>query len=237
MQPTELNLHLNPVTSLDKGCPGRHLKAFSLIEMSVVIAILLILMTAGISLMNGTGAQARRAGTDMLTGMLEQARTTAITSRSNVILAIAEPGDLPATDERCRIGLFKVLGEKDWPSNTSTPIEAVLLNRWRTLETGVALIGDDVDGIYNPVGKSADEISIKYGPANRPITIKVSAVAFNPRGGLVHPAGSTPIVFRIAEGAYRNGSPKANIRADAAGPSENRLKVGRVTARPYRIDG
>lgn len=49
--------------------------------MSVVIAILLILMTAGVSLMNGTGAQARRAGTDMLTGMIEQARTTAITTK------------------------------------------------------------------------------------------------------------------------------------------------------------
>jgi len=225
------------VIPLDKGRPKRHLRAFSLIEMSVVIAILLILMTAGISLMNGTGAQARRAGTDMLTGMIEQARTTAITSRSNVILAIAEPGDLPATDERCRLGLFKVLGEKDWPSNTSTPIEAVLLNRWRILETGVALIGEDVEGLHNPIGKPSDEISIKYGPSNRPLTIKVHAIAFNPRGGLVHPQGSVPVVFRIAEGGYRSGAPKANIRADAAGPSENRLKIGRVTARPYRIDG
>jgi len=222
---------------LDKGRLKRHPRAFSLIEMSVVIAILLILMTAGISLMNGTGAQARRAGTDMLTGMIEQARTTAITSRSNVILAIAEPGDLPATDERCRIGLFKVLGEKDWPSNTSAPIKAVLLNRWRILETGVALIGEDVEGLHNPIGKTSDEISIEYGPSNRPLTIKVNAIAFNPRGGLVHPMGSIPVVFRIAEGGYRSGGPKPNIRAGAAGPSENRLKIGRVTARPYRIDG
>ena len=69
--------------------------AFSLIEMVAVIAILVILMTAGVSLMNGTGSQSRKAGTDMLGGMIEQARTTAITSRSHVVLAVAEPGDLP----------------------------------------------------------------------------------------------------------------------------------------------
>lgn len=221
----------------DKGLLKRHLRAFSLIEMSVVIAILLILMTAGINLMNGTGAQARRAGTDMLTGMIEQARTTAITSRSNVILAIAEPGDLPSSDERCRIGLFKVTGEKDWPTNITGPIDAALLSRWRTLETGVALIGGDVDGLYNPVREEKDQITIKFGTAAKPLTAQVHAIAFNPRGGLVHPSGSNPIVFRIAEGSYRGGGPKANIRKDAAGPSENRLKVGRVTGRPYRFDG
>jgi hypothetical protein len=204
--------------------------------MSVVIAILLILMTAGINLMNGTGAQARRAGTDMLTGMIEQARTTAITSRSNVILAIAEPGDLPSSDERCRIGLFKVSGEKEWPSNLAAPINAGLLSRWRTLETGVAIVGDNVDGLENPVGPNVSQITIQYGPPAKPLNVKVHAIAFNPRGGLVHPTGSIPIVFRIAEGAYRGGVPKASQRAGASGPSENRLKVGRVTGRPYRID-
>lgn len=205
--------------------------------MSVVIAILLILMTAGVSLMNGTGAQARRAGTDMLTGMIEQARTTAITSRSNVILAIAEPGDLPSSDERCRIGLFKVTGEKEWPSDLTAPVEAALLSRWRTLETGIAIIGDDVDGLENPVGPNENQLIIQYGPQASPLNIEVHAIAFNPRGALIHPSGSKPIVFRIAEGGYRGGVPKANKREGASGLSENRLKVGRVTGRPYLIDG
>ena len=44
---------------------------FSLIEMVAVIAILVVLMTAGVSLLNGTGAQSRRAGTDMLSGLID----------------------------------------------------------------------------------------------------------------------------------------------------------------------
>jgi hypothetical protein len=199
--------------------------------MVAVIAVLVILMTAGISLMNGTGSQARKAGTDLLTGMIEQARTSAITSRSFVVLAIAEPGDLPAGDERCRLGLFKV---ESWPQNPSDPVNGVLMSRWRTLETGIALIGGQVDGVDNPL--DAAEINISYG-TTKPLNVKVHAIAFNSRGGLHHPAGSTPVAMRIAEGSYRNGKATPYRRGENAAITENRMRIGRVTARPYRIDG
>jgi prepilin-type N-terminal cleavage/methylation domain-containing protein len=219
------------VISRETWHPGRGKPAFSLIEMVAVIAVLVILMTAGISLMNGTGSQARKAGTDLLTGMIEQARTSAITSRSFVVLAIAEPGDLPAGDERCRLGLFKV---ESWPQNPSDPVNGVLMSRWRTLETGIALIGGQVDGVDNPL--DAAEINISYG-TTKPLNVKVHAIAFNSRGGLHHPAGSTPVAMRIAEGSYRNGKATPYRRGENAAITENRMRIGRVTARPYRIDG
>ena len=126
------------------------LRAFSLIEMVAVIAILVTLMTAGVSLLGSTGMQSRKAGTDLLTGMIEQARTKAITSRSHVMLVIAEPGDLPSGDERCRIGMFQV---DDWPESPvgKLSMNGVLLNRWQNLNTGIALIGGDVDDVPNPI--------------------------------------------------------------------------------------
>jgi len=219
------------VISREKWHPDRGKPAFSLIEMVAVIAVLVILMTAGVSLMNGTGSQSRKAGTDLLTGMIEQARTSAITSRSFVVLAIAEPGDLPAGDERCRLGLFKV---EAWPQNSSDPVEGVLMSRLRTLETGIALIGGPVDGVDNPL--DAPELTISYG-TTKPLKVKVHAIAFNSRGSLHHPAGSTPVALRIAEGSYRNGKATPYKRGENATITENRLKIGRVTARPYRIDG
>lgn len=203
----------------------------------MVIAILVTLMTAGVSLLNDSGAQSRKAGTDMLTGLIEQARTTAITSRSHVLLAIAEPGDLPAGDERCRIGLFKV--NEDWSdaSATPSPLKCTLLNRWQTLNTGVVLIPDDVGKLPNPLDEKS-EITISYGGVKN-LSVKVHVIAFNSRGGLHFPAGSTPIALRIAEGGYRGTPKKAtpNKRANQETITENRLKIGRVTARPYRIDG
>jgi type II secretory pathway pseudopilin PulG len=231
---------------LSKTTSGAHGEAaFSLIEMVAVIAILVTLMTAGVSLLKDTGAQSRRTGTDLLTGIIEQARTAAITSRSDVVLAIAEPSEFPAGDERCRIGLFKV---KEWPNVASgsaltlTPENCVLMSRWQTLNTGIVLLGGDVqiggsdENIKNAVSEQPD-VPIAYKGGNRTFSFKVHAIAFNSRGGLRYPVGSNPIVLRVAEGSYRNKKPTANLRKGQEKPTESILKIGRVTARPYRIDG
>ena len=146
--------------------------------MVAVIAILVTLMSAGISLVNGTGSQSRRAGTDLLSGLIEQARTTAITSRSHVILAIAEPGDLPEIDERCRISLFRV--DEEWPDAAATPapLKCTQLNRWQMLNPGVVLLPGDAAG-SNPLNRN--EITIVYG-GDKNLSAKVHVLAFNSRG-------------------------------------------------------
>ncbi len=88
--------------------------------------------------------------------------------------------------------------------------------------------------IGRDVGK---EITINYGTSAKPLSVKAHAIAFNPRGGLYFPTGSTPIVMRVAEGTYRNGTPVAYKRGESQGVTESRLKIGRGTARPYSIDG
>ncbi len=217
--------------------PLRIVAAFTLIEMVAVIAILATLMTAGVSLLNDTGAQSRKTGTDMLSGLIEQARTKAITTRSNVLLVVAEPGSLPGQDERCRLGMFKVAD--NWLENPTTVKNAELLSRWQTLNTGIVLLPGDVDqDVPNPIRPAEDKITITYGGLKNH-TVKVHALAFNSRGGLSYPTGSTPVALRIAEGGYRGTPPKptANERGQEKAISENRLKIGRVTARPYQIDG
>ena len=166
----------------------------------------------------------------MLAAMIEQARTTAITSRSYVVIAIGESSDFPAGDERCRLGLFKV---ETWPDQPADPIRGVLMNRWRFLETGVVLMGGVVDELDNPMDQP--EITISYG-GNKPGTARVHAIAFNSRGGLHYPVGSSPIALRIAEGNYRMGQATPYQRGDAKIVAENRLQIGRVIGRAHRID-
>lgn len=212
--------------------------AFTLVEMVAVIAIMGTLMTVGVSLLHGTGTHARKAGTDMLSGLIEQARTTAITSRTQVVLAIAEPGDLPADDDRCRIGIFKVESWAD-PMTSPLTLKGELLSRWQTLNPGIALItGSVMDGTdITPNPMDSPQVTMTYGNANN-LSVQVHAIAFNSRGGLLYPSGSTPVAFRIAEGGYR-GSPRkamADMQTDPQATTENLLKIGRVSARPYRID-
>jgi len=207
--------------------------------MVTVIAILVTLMTAGVGLLSGTGAQSRKAGTDLLSGLIEQARTKAITSRSNVLLVVAEPGSLPSQDERCRIGLFKVAD--NWLDHPANVTNAELLSRWQTLNTGVVLLPDDVTENQKTVPNPIDpkkKITVTYG-GTKNLKVNVYAIAFNSRGGLSYPTGNTPVALRIAEGGYRGTPAKAtpNKRGTDKIISENRLKIGRVTGRPYQIDG
>lgn len=206
---------------------------FTLIELIAIIAIIVILITAGVGLVRGTGPSARKAGTDLLIGMIEQARTAAISSRTNVVLAIAEPGDLPTGDARCRLGMFKIKPE-DWPADpTGAELKGELMSRWRVIETGAALIGGEVNGTPNPI--DGPELNVIYG-GFKPVSVKVHAIAFNSLGRLLYPVGSTPVAMRVAEGIYSSGKATAYQRGDAKTISENRLKIGRVNARPYRID-
>lgn len=230
--------HFKDVISFGRFRTPTIRQAFTLVEMVAVLAILVTLLTVGVSLLHGTGSQARKAGTDMLAGMVEQARTTAITSRTDVVLAIAEPGDLPADDEHCRISLFKVDAEK-WPNPATPPItlEGVQISRWQTLNTGIVLLAGKVESGTTPNPLDQTKLTIHYGPSKN-LKAQVHAIAFNSRGGLLYPSGSTPVVFRVAEGGYR-GSPRvatANLRGDQKVVAEDLLKIGRVMARPYRID-
>jgi type II secretory pathway pseudopilin PulG len=218
------------VTTRSSKPPRAPLPAFSLVELVTVIAVILLLAGIGAAVLRDPGTQARKTATDALTGLLEQARTTALTRRVPVVLAIAEPGDLPTDDGRCMIGLFQLTA---WPER-ATALDGVLLRRWQALPSGVVLLPGGVGGLRNP--RDEAETTIRYLSGQRLIQGDFHILAFNSRGSLLSPTGSDPVALRIAEGSYRNRQPAANAgRKDRI--AENTLRIGRLTARPYRLDG
>lgn len=204
--------------------------AFSLVEMAAVIGLLVMLSVAGFSVLHGTADKSRAAGLNLLAGLVEQARAAAIASRSHVVLAVAAPGDLVSGDERCRLGLFHL---DSWPDASSLTVNGVLMSRWHPMDTGVVLLGGQVDGLDNPM--DAATLTISDG-ATVPRQFTVHALVFDPRGGLVYPVGSMPVAMRVAEGGYRGGQPVPCQRNTAGRVSESRLKIGRLTAYSYRLD-
>lgn len=188
------------------------------------MAVMALLLTAGLRGLGDTAAHARQVATDSVSSLLEQARTSAITSHSVVVLALAEPGDPPCGDERGRLGLFQI---KDWPAGSNT-FEATLIRRWHVLPSGTVLLPGAVDGVRNP--RDEPEATLRYRTGRQAVQGRFHILAFGPRGTLLWPAGSDPLALRIADGAYRNGQPAPNSRAESC------LKIGRVTARPYPFD-
>lgn len=194
------------------------------------MAVMALLFTAGIHTLGNPAAQARQVATASVIGILEQARTTAITSHCVVVLALAEPGDLPSGDTRCRLGLFKI---HEWPADPST-LDGTLVSRWLTLPDGAVMLPGSVSSRRNP--RDEPPTTIRYLAAHQPATGCFHLLAFSPRGTLLWPRGADPLVLRIAEGAYRNGQPTPNTRGRSHAIAESVLQIGRLTARPYQFD-
>ena len=197
--------------------------------MAAVMAVMGLLLTAGLRGLGDPAAQARKAATESVMSLVEQARTTAITSRCVVVLALADPGDLPSGEACAHIGLFKI---KQWPAAPGV-LDGTLIRRWQALPGGAIIFPGAVNGVRNP--RDEPERTIRYLSGKRPCQGDFHLIAFTARGGLLWPAGSDPVALRIAEGGYRHGQPSPNIRDGARGIAENRVKIGRITARPYQF--
>jgi prepilin-type N-terminal cleavage/methylation domain-containing protein len=219
-----------PVHSSNVHFQRRFSHGFTLVELMVTISIMGILLATGATLMGDNSAKARRATSDLLGAMIEQGRTTAITSHSPVLLAVAEPKDLPIDDNICRLGLFK-LTEFDEKTGRA---KGELLRRWSMVAGGAALIGGDVKGFRNVMDQQ--EIEVTYVSRGKNFTVKVHGLVFSPRGSRNWPIGSSPVVMRVAEGGYRGETRKAMANKREGVIAEDRFKIGRVIARPQRFD-
>lgn len=192
-------------------------------EMLVVMVIIGTLTTIGMAISGKSAATARRTAMDQFTAAVEQARTAAITRRKPVILAVAPPlrGD---TDQSTRYGLFEV---DELPDNPRV-IEARQVQRWNLMPDGVIFFGGEIDGLRNLLDEDQAQLKWKNGE-NQAF---VHVLAFTPRGGLAWPKGSNPVAVKLGSGTYQNGQP---VPTRDGGHSS--LRIGRVIARPWRLDG
>jgi prepilin-type N-terminal cleavage/methylation domain-containing protein len=203
--------------------PPARSPGFSLVELLVVMILVGALLTMGFGIFGKTAASARRTAYDQFTATVEQARTAAITRRKPVLLAIAPP--VPGgADDNFRVGLFEV----DEVPDRATTIAGRQLQRWNILPTGVVFFGGEVEGFRNPLDEPALTLTWKDGENQA----RVHVLAFNPRGGLAWPAGSEPVALTLGSGTLRDGQA---IPTSDGGRSS--LRIGRVVARPWRLDG
>ncbi|MEP4078617.1 hypothetical protein [Haloferula sp.] len=195
---------------------------FTLVEIITVIGIIVILVGVSLTVVGNSGAAALRTAGESLTAAVEQSRTSAITRRREVALAILEPGQGGFDDGQCRIGLFELDGEAD-----DGAMNGRLLKRWLKLPGGIAFFGGEVDSLNNLVDETPISIQWKNGEERADL----HALVFSARGGLVKPQGSESIVVRIGRGTYRNGT-----AVKIEGGANRTIRIGRVVARPWIID-
>lgn len=188
----------------------------------VVIGLLLVAIVGGL---RGAG-RARRTGRDALMTTVDRARTAAISSQRQVLLAVAEPADLAGSGGRPHLGLFELEAAPE-PDGS---VNGKQIGHWRALPRGLVLIGGEVNGLRNLLDEQELNLTCKDGRS----VVKVHGFGFNERGGLAWPAGSDPMALKLAEGTYVHGEPKVTGRGGSEAGSDA-VRVGRVIARPWRV--
>jgi len=183
------------------------------------------LLVAVVGGLRGAG-RAQRTGRDALMTTVDRARTEAISTQRQVLLAVAEPDDLPGSEGRLHLGLFELEAVPELDGSVS----GRQLGRWRALPRGLVLVGGDVGGLRNLLDEQ--ELTLTYQDGNS--TMQVHGFGFNARGGLSWPSGSDPMALKLAEGTYIDGEARMTSRGGSEAGIDA-LRIGRVIARPWRV--
>lgn len=162
--------------------------------MLVAIAIVGTLLALGLAITGRSPANKRRDATQQFAGLVEQARSAAITRRTTVLLAIAAPD---AEHDATRLGLFETSSK----TIAGVALDCRQIQRWIRLPDGIAFASGELAGLGNPL--DAPPLDLRWQDGRKHAT--VHALAFSPRGGLTWPPGSTTVALSLGNGTLRIG--------------------------------
>ena len=183
---------LNPLTP-SRCHRGR---AFSLVELLAVVGIIAILSVAAVPVMRGLGgSQSSRATAQILISALEQARTVAVLSGTNALLALPDAGTttMNPTNHLRTYAIIRPTvdldgnGRDDFQTNTPAP-GWVLLSKWERLPGDLIFSSAVLAqlGSTNPSGlvfpANSNSSSLRY-------------IGFTPSGSLSQAAGTSGLLF------------------------------------------
>ena len=193
--PTESKIKNPKSKILTPLTPPRTLRvrAFSLVELLAVVGIIALISVAAVPVMRGLGgSQSSRATAQILVSALEQARTAAILTGTNVFLAIPN-ASFPVTN--LRYSSYVLLRPRvtnnggpndDFLTNQSAPW--LVLSKWERLPGDLGFSPRKTDSL-----PSIQVSNVTVAGTNFSGTLP--AIGFNSGGGLVDQSGTNGLLF------------------------------------------
>src|SRR5437899_4991169 len=211
-----------PAFTLVPALRGR-LRAFTLVEMLVVLGMIVILLSAMIPAVTSLSkANGRKAAMANLLGGIEQARAEAInTSQATyVVFPTFGVGTAQSTLDRYNYKSYAIFED-----NAANPGSVKQVTPWNALPTGVALRATGTAALAN----LADPASLNPAPTfgftpDAGTTPAFRCLKFNSNGEVEAPAAN--VLLGVLEGYGRNCSEAVTSRKDATG---NPTAVGTIS--------
>ena len=205
-------------------------RAFTLIEMLVVIGIISILLVALIPAVNSLSkSSGRKAAVSNLLGAFEQARAQAIKDgqATYVVFPIFTSGT-QATLDRYNYKSYAIF--EDDPATPATPKQ---LTNWKTLPAGVALRAAGTTPLSSLSDPATLSITLTFGPDNTAKPFK--CLKFNSSGEVESPPSNVSIA--IFEGYVNGGLEVITGSKDASGNplATESINIARLTGRAVAV--
>jgi prepilin-type N-terminal cleavage/methylation domain-containing protein len=183
-------------TPLNRPRPRR---AFTLIEMLVVIGIIAVLLVAVIPAVNSLSKSGGRKGSvGELLGAIEQARALAVKDgRPTYLVFPTFASGNQATLDRYNYKSFAIF--QDDPANPNTPKQ---ITAWKTLPTGISLRASSAEAVTNLPRMDAIVTTVPSFTIDTTVSPTFYCIKFNADGGMDNP--TTNFTLAIFEG-YVNG--------------------------------
>lgn len=202
-------------------------RAFSLIELLVVMAIISLLLVAAIPAFTNSTNSARQASREIIKGYLQQARAHAIASGNATAVAFPALGSDPELGAHA-LSLVEVenstgqfIPVKDGNGNDK------LLERWGQLSGSFHfLTSADVPALQGNVMDGAPQLTVENSVRSLPCHM----IVFSSNGQIVRPPAGTPVTLAIGQGVKRNGSLTLTDRTGGAAVYDL-LQINRLTGR------
>jgi len=207
-------------------------RAFSLIELLVVMAIISILLVAAIPIFSNSSNSARQASREIVKAHLQQARAHAIASGTATAIAIPVLNSGEALGAR-GISLFEVENQAgNYIPLKDSAGEDVLLQRWDKLPGNFHFLsGSQISSARKTIVDEPQTLATNY----KSQSLDCHFIVFAPNGQIVRPASGTPILIALAQTA-RQGNNLTLTQKSAGKPVFDIFQVNRLTGRTRFID-
>lgn len=204
-------------------------KGFSLIELSVVVAIIVIM--AGMSapaLMSLSNQAGRKGAVNILLNTFEQARVVALSTGATTYVGFAD-STFPTKEFQYRA--FIIFRERTEEDPANPPF--VALSKWMFLPKGISFksLGAQLLGDTGPNNKMTFQKT--DGLPNLSTQTDLRLIGFNSSGQLAYPAGASSAQLKlfIYEGFYSASSANKDFSTNQKNLFFERISFRRFTGR------
>lgn len=203
-------------------------QGFTLVELLAVIAVIVLLMVAGIPLLSDPSTHGRQTSREILRAHLQQARGHAIASgRATAMIIAGHDGGSVRTG-----GLMTIAEVEAQPAGGNPFRVTRLIQRWTLLPENMFFLNQSAVRSSQPTMMDSPPI-VDAEYQKKPLGCH--AVIFSPDGRITHPADGMPLTLAIGKGQQAQGGVIATQKSDGKVVFDL-LRINRLNARARILD-